>query len=282
MLGLAGEITAAQVDLRVEVFPKSLKQGDVFLLRINAPSLIQSVQGEFQGKKFPLSSEEGRRTHEALLGIDLDTKPGRYEWKISAAGEDGNRHSKIVQLKVEKTAFAVQKLTLPKSMVDLDAKTLERVNRESKRVRILFQGVREEKLWKGPFVRPLEGEVSGAFGNRRIINGQAKNPHSGIDLQAEAGTPVAACTGGLVVLADELFFAGKTVILDHGWGLYSMYFHLSEMGVGEGDKLRTGEILGRVGSTGRSTGPHLHWGTIIRGARVDPLSFIRLTQHLQE
>jgi murein DD-endopeptidase MepM/ murein hydrolase activator NlpD len=217
-----------------------------------------------------------------LIGIDLSTKPAKYEMKVLATGEDGVSFSKALWLKVEKTDFAVQKLSLPKSMVELDPKTLERVNQESKRVRNLFQGVREEKLWKGPFIRPLEGELSGAFGVRRIINGQARNPHSGIDLQAEAGTPVAACNGGIVALVEELFFSGKTVILDHGGGLYSMYFHLADAGGSAGDRLRTGDILGRVGSTGRSTGPHLHWGMIIRGARVDPLSLLRLTEKLRE
>jgi murein DD-endopeptidase MepM/ murein hydrolase activator NlpD len=282
MLGAAGEVAAAQDDLRVEVFPKVTKQGNVYLLRASGPSVLKSIQGEFQGKTFSLDPAEKRGTYEGLIGIDLGAKAAKYEMKVLATGEDGVSFSKALRLKVEKTDFAVQKLSLPKSMVELDPKTQERVNQESKRVRNLFQGVREEKLWKGPFSRPLEGELSGAFGVRRVINGQARNPHSGIDLRAEAGTPVAACNSGIVALVEELFFSGKTVILDHGWGLYSMYFHLSDAGVSSGDRLRTGETLGRVGSTGRSTGPHLHWGMIIRGARVDPLSFLRLTEKLRE
>ena len=270
----------AENQIRLDVFPKEVKQGDVYLVKVTGLSALKSIHGEFQGKRFSLASAEKQGSHEALIGVDLDTKPAKYEIKVAATGGDGKAYSKSLLLKVKKTDFAVQKLSLPKSMVELDPKTLERVNQESKRVRNLFQGVREEKLWKGPFRRPLEGELSGAFGVRRVINGQARNPHSGIDLQAEAGTPVAACNSGIVALVDELFFSGKTVILDHGWGLYSMYFHLSDAGVSEGDRLRAGDILGRVGSTGRSTGPHLHWGMIIRGARVDPLSFLRLTQHL--
>jgi murein DD-endopeptidase MepM/ murein hydrolase activator NlpD len=282
VLGAAGEAAAAQSDLRVEVFPKVIRQGEVYLVRASGPGSFKSIHGELQGKRLSLDPGEKQGTYEALIGIDLNTKPAKYEMKIGATGGDGKPHSKTIQLKVEKTDFTVQKLSLPKSMVDLDPKTLERVNQESKRVRNLFQGVREEKLWKGPFSRPLGGEVSGAFGVRRIINGQTKNPHAGIDLQAEAGAPVAACNSGIVALVDDLFFSGKTVILDHGGGLYSMYFHLSEAAVGAGDQLRTGDALGRVGSTGRSTGPHLHWGMIIRGARVDPLSFLRLNKHLQE
>jgi murein DD-endopeptidase MepM/ murein hydrolase activator NlpD len=105
-----------------------------------------------------------------------------------------------------------------------------------------------------------------------MINGKPQSPHSGVDLEAEEGTPVLACNSGLVVLVDYHFFTGKSVILDHGWGLYSMYFHLSETLVKEGDRVSQGGTVGRVGSTGRSTNPHLHWGIRINGARVDPLS----------
>jgi murein DD-endopeptidase MepM/ murein hydrolase activator NlpD len=282
LLPPTGDARGAENQLRVEVFPKALRQGDVYLARATGPASLKSIQGEFQGKKFSLSSAERQGSYEALIGVDLDAKPAKYEMKVGATGGDGKAYSKSLQLKVGKTDFAVQKLSLPRSMVDLDPKTLERTNRESKRLRGLFQEVGEERLWKGPFIRPLEGELSGAFGVRRIINGQTKNPHSGIDLRADEGTPVMACNSGSVALVDELFFSGKTVILDHGGGLYSMYFHLSEAGVSAGDRLRKGETLGRVGSTGRSTGPHLHWGMIIRGARVDPLSFLRLGERLRE
>jgi len=157
----------------------------------------------------------------------------------------------------------------------LDAKTLKRVNRETRKLEALFQTSRNERLWKSVFIRPVEGEISTGFGLNRIINGQQRSQHTGVDLRAEAGTSVLASNDGVVVLVDELFFSGKSVILDHGWGLYSMYFHLSETLVKEGDLVRTGAMLGRVGSTGRSTGPHLHWGVIINGARVDPFSLLR-------
>jgi murein DD-endopeptidase MepM/ murein hydrolase activator NlpD len=160
-------------------------------------------------------------------------------------------------------------------MVDLDAKTLARVDRDAKKLEALFQTSRNEKLWERVFIRPVEGEISTGFGLTRIINGRRRSQHTGVDLRAEEGTSVLASNHGAVVLVDELFFSGKSVILDHGWGLYSMYFHLSEAFVKEGSLVRAGAILGRVGSTGRSTGPHLHWGIRINGARVDPLSLLR-------
>jgi murein DD-endopeptidase MepM/ murein hydrolase activator NlpD len=267
--------------LRVEVLPKSVKQGEVCLLKSRGSVSLKSVYAESQGKRYPLGLGENNQDYEGLLGIDMDTKPDRYGIRFVATDGGGKVDSQTFSIKVTKADFAVQKMTLPKSMVDLDPKTLERVNRESKRLKEIFQTFRNERTWKGAFIRPVEGELSGAFGTRRIINGQPKSSHTGVDLRAEEGTPVLASNSGRVALVDDLFFSGKSVVLDHGWGLYSMYFHLSETRVREGDQIPKGAELGRVGSTGRSTGPHLHWGIILNGARVDPFSLLRSTASLQ-
>jgi len=229
-----------------------------------------------------MNLRERNKTYEGLLGIDMDTRPAKHKLKVVAT--DGNRkvYTSVLLLTVERADFGIQRLSLPSSMVDLDAQTLERVGREEKRLQALFQGYRDERLWSGAFVRPVPGGPTTPFGLRRIINGQPRSPHSGVDLRAEEGSAVLACNSGVVALIDQFFFSGKSVILDHGWGIYSMYFHLSEVLVNEGDKVSAGAMLGRVGSTGRSTGPHLHWGIRINGARVDPLALLRLTEHLQE
>ena len=250
------------------------------LLKAWGPVSLKSVHGEFLGKRYPLGSGDQNQTFEGLLGVDLHTKPEKYSIRFIAMDRSGHVDSKTLSIKVEMGDFAVQKLTLPRSMVDLDPKTLERVNRESKRLKELFQTFGNERTWKGPFIRPLEGELSGVFGTRRLINGQPKSSHTGVDLRADEGTPVWASNSGRVALVDELFFSGKSVILDHGWGLYSMYFHLSEARVREGELIPKGAELGRVGATGRSTGPHLHWGIILNGARVDPFSLLKSTASL--
>jgi murein DD-endopeptidase MepM/ murein hydrolase activator NlpD len=268
--------------LRVEVLPRVVKQGDVCMIRASGIASLKSIHGEFQGNKFPMAAGVRYGTYEGLLGIDLNTRPASYEIKIIATDRGDRVPSSRLLLKVRKVKFKTQKLSLPPSMVDLDPETLERANQEEKRMRALFQVFREERLWSGPFLRPVPGELSTVFGLRRIINGQLRSPHTGVDLKAEEGTPVLACNSGVVVLVDQLFFSGESVILDHGWGIYSMYFHLSEALANEGDRVSTGVMLGRVGSTGRSTGPHLHWGIRINGARVNPLSLLKLTEHLGE
>jgi len=266
----------AENSLNIESLPGVLKQGEVCLIKVSGPDSLKSIYGEFRGERFPIALGEHNGIYEGLIGIDMGTKPATYEVKVVARNGDGKVYSGRLSLKVEKVVFETQELSLPSHLVDLKGKDLERVKKEAKQLQTLFQSFREERLWRGAFIRPVEGELSGTFGLNRIINGKQRSPHTGVDLKAEEGTPVLASNSGMVVLVDELFFTGKSVILDHGWGLYSMYFHLSEVRVKKGDRVDTGAMLGRVGSTGRSTGPHLHWGIKLNGARVDPLSLLRL------
>jgi len=275
LLITTGIAAHGESDLRVESFPKVARQGDVCLVRASGPASLKSIHGEFQGERFPIAFSNETGIYEGLIGIDMSTSPATYEIKVIATDADNRVYSSALSLRVEKVDFGTQALSLPPDMVDLDAKTLERVNQEARKLQALFQTFRDERLWEGVFIRPVEGEISTGFGLNRIINGQQRSQHTGVDLRAEKGTSVLASNHGVVVLVDELFFTGKSVLLDHGWGLYSMYFHLSEVLVKEGNLVRTGAILGRVGSTGRSTGPHLHWGIRINGARVDPFALLK-------
>ena len=279
---LTGKISYADNRLRVEFWPKTLKPGDVCLIRASSSASFGTIHGEFRGKRFPMTSGARRGSYDGLLGIDMDVPSGAYQLKVTGADEAERIYTRVLVMKVGKADFGRQALSLPSSMVDLDLQTMERVEKEEARLKVLFQGHRKEKIWKGPFARPVPGECSTTFGLRRIINGQTKSPHTGVDLRAEKGASILASNDGIVVLVDHLFFSGKSVILDHGWGTYSMYFHLSETLVREGERVEKGAVFGRVGSTGRSQGPHLHWGIRIDGARVDPLALLGLTEHLRE
>jgi murein DD-endopeptidase MepM/ murein hydrolase activator NlpD len=174
-------------------------------------------------------------------------------------------------LRVLDAHFPVQRLTVPRPFVDLDAATLERVGREKAALDRLWDTLTPERLWGGPFRHPLNGAGAGSgFGERRIINGEPRSPHTGADFSASAGTPVLAPDAAMVALVGDHFFAGTSVVLDHGFGLYTMYFHLQESLVQPGGRVERGQIIGRVGSSGRATGPHLHWGARLHGARIDP------------
>ncbi len=160
-------------------------------------------------------------------------------------------------------------------MVDLSPEAERRAATEAARLRALYQTVTPERLWSGPFARPVGGDLPGnGFGSRRIINGQPRMPHSGVDFAAERGAAVAAANRGRVALVGDFFFAGRLVVLDHGLGLYTLYFHLERTAVEEGALVERGEPIGIVGSTGRATGPHLHWGAQLGASRVDPMTLL--------
>ncbi len=190
--------------------------------------------------------------------------------------ETGLEISKKISLRVQEKEFKVQRLTLPDEKVHLCEKDLARHYREKAAVKKAFAASAAEKLWQEKFILPSNGRISTPFGVKRFINNEPRSPHSGIDFASPKGTPVPASSSGVVALTGDHFFSGKTVLLDHGLHIYSMYFHLSSISVKKGDSVSRGQIIGRVGSTGRSTAPHLHWGVRINGKRVSPLSFLEL------
>jgi murein DD-endopeptidase MepM/ murein hydrolase activator NlpD len=156
-------------------------------------------------------------------------------------------------------------------MVDLDPEAERRAANETLRLRALYDTVTPERLWRGAFTRPVASRKPGeGFGSRRIINGQPRMPHSGIDYSADRGTPVVASNRGRVALLGEFFFAGRLVALDHGLGLYTLYFHLDGVAVTEGQLVERGQTVGTVGTSGRSTGPHLHFAAQLGRARLNP------------
>jgi len=222
LLLLMGKSASAENHFRVESLPRVVKQGEVCLISIVGPPSLKSIYVEFQGVRFPLAFSEQNGTYEGLIGIDMDTRPGKYEVKVIMTEGGSGTYLGVFSLRVEEVDFGIQKLTLPSAMVDLDMKTLERVDKEEKKLNSLFRVFRDERLWRGAFIRPVEGDLSVSFGLGRIINGQRRSPHTGVDLRAEEGAPILACNNGIVVLVEELFFSGKSVILDHGWGFYSM------------------------------------------------------------
>ncbi len=214
--------------------------------------------------------ELGARRFEPLDGacffpVDLLRKAGPLELVRS---RNGRRET--IGVRVRRFDYPIQKLTLPRHMVELSPEDLARVNRENRAMARLWtrEGPRGFGLPLGTPLRPLP--PGGRFGHRRVINGSPRSPHGGADYSAAAGTPVLAAADGEVAMVADQFFGGNAVFLDHGDGLVTMYMHLSRVDVAEGDEVRGGERVGAAGSTGRATGPHLHFGVRWRGARVDP------------
>jgi len=263
---------------RVSVAPQVIPQGGVAVVAVPAKDQ-RPPQARWMGRDVPLVQNERVKQWVGFLWADMRTGPGVYSLGVKRSAK--GREEKI-QVKIVKKEFGVRRLSLPKEMVDLDPETLERVQKESGIMNALWDAPATLPLWRGPFTRPMEGDVVGAFGVESIINDQPRSPHSGVDLRASRGTPVRAIHMGRVVLTADHYFTGLSVVLDHGGGIQSMYFHLDKIMVQQGQQVTRGAGIGLVGATGRATGPHLHFGVRVSGARVDPLQFLELGERMEK
>jgi len=253
-----------------EVLPHEIKQGDAFLIKVtNVPASSQPISA-FNEKQLYFSSC-GDACFIALGAIEIRTIPGIYTINI-LVGEQ----KKTLTFTVEPTSFPTLNLTLPDEKVFLSPENLKRVKKESKKLQSLFQAV-SEKLWNGRFILPLANDFSTAFGTKRIMNKKRVSVHRGLDIRGKMGERVKASNHGRVVLAEELFFGGNTVIIDHGQGIYTIYMHLSECKVQPGTIISKGDTIGFVGDSGRATGPHLHFGVKVHTISVNPVSLAELS-----
>jgi len=253
-----------------------VKQGDVLDLSLHVGDGATGAQGKFRGRDVLFYKSTGRDRFDGLVGIDLADPPSKQELVVNITNASGSIEQQHFTIQILPAHFPTQELTVPKNYVDLDDETLKRVEAEQEEILKSLNAVTQKRYWSGPFVMPVEGKITGSFGRKRIINGEPRSPHSGEDITAPRGTEVHAANKGVVALVGDYFFSGKSIILDHGLGFYSMYFHLDEVDVVEGEEVQKGAVVGKVGSTGRATGPHLHWGTRINGARVNPLSMLNI------
>ncbi len=253
-------------------------QGQIIVVKIPTDDAVTEVQGSFLGRTvgfFPDTRPGEPKGFVGLVGVDMQDKPGTHELAVKIKNGERSR-TLSYNIFVAKKTFRVERLKLPKDKVDLDAKSIARWRAEQRHVREALARNSEVRLWQPGFVKPVNGRRTGSFGSVRIMNGQARNPHSGEDIGAPLGTDVAATNDGVVRLTVDHIFSGKGVYLDHGLGFYSMYFHLSEIFVKNGDLVKAGQIIGKVGATGRATGPHLHWGVKLNGARINPFALLEL------
>ena len=260
-------LSAAGESLRVSVSDRTPAQGDPVLVEVAASASQDNIAVVWKGRTFPMTKAPGGR-YLGLIGIDLMEPPGILPLSVVAGG-DGPASRVDVSISVREKAFPVQELSLPKKMAEFDAATLARIGREAKFL--------EERLtvlsapsWDLPFLAPVEEYRPTGFGSRRVINREPRSPHAGVDILLPEGTPVRAIAAGTVALSREQFFGGRSVVLDHGGGLFSIYYHLREAAVSEGQRVSKGERIGAVGASGRATGPHLHFGVRAAGGRVDP------------
>ncbi len=265
----------ASADLSAKAAAKVMEvlQGEIVELKVSGAGLA-AVEGRLGSERVYFFPTEGG-AYMALVGVDVEARPGLTHVKVKSTTRSGARRETEIPLLVKAKAFKKESFSVAAEFDQLSPEALEEIRREQAAFAHAFAAPTRERLWDVPFLRPVPQEASASsFGSRRVINGTPRAPHTGTDLSAPMGTEVVASNHGRVVLVGNFFFAGGSVVLDHGGGLYTMYFHLSEFKVEQGNVVRKGEVLALSGMTGRVTGPHLHWGARLNGSRVDPFELI--------
>jgi murein DD-endopeptidase MepM/ murein hydrolase activator NlpD len=271
--------TIALAEAPISLSFRSLQPGEAILARLRDDASVKRVVLSLgdQVRVLEPAASDSPGSPLALLGIDLGKKPQSVTLKVKTERLDGQTASVELPLTVAPREFPSTRLQVAPAMTNPPAKELETIRRETELVSEVLSRVSPDWLAEGPFQSPLPAyEPFPNFGQQRIYNKTVASVHSGIDISAPRGTEAAAPNGGRVVLAARLYFSGYTVIIDHGRGVFSYCCHFDELLVKRGDLVRKGQTIAKVGSTGRSTGPHLHWTVRILSARVDPFSLVAL------
>lgn len=271
VLVLASIVGAAD-PIRVTVAARADQPGELLVLTLTTAIRADTVSVRAFDRD-TTAFQVDPSTWRALVGIDLETRPGSYVVSVSAKSGRLTEHA-ATTIVVTGRSFPTRRLKVDPAFVSPPPDVQRRIAQEAEDLARVWRQSAPGPLWSEAFVPPVPGAATSAFGSRSIFNGQLRSPHSGGDFLSPLGTPVEAPNSGRVVMARELYFTGNVVVIDHGLSLFSLLAHLSAIDVREGDTVTAGQRVGLVGATGRVTGPHLHWAVRVGGARVDPLSLL--------
>jgi murein DD-endopeptidase MepM/ murein hydrolase activator NlpD len=237
--------------------------GGLAVISLDSSNTEKSVV--FNGQKVWQLSDDNHNNW-AVIGIPLNQKAGKVDYTI-----DGKRYSFMVKDKTYKEQYLTVKRKHSNPPTD-QIKRIQEESRLSKKAFSTFSNTRESKQYRG-FLKPAQGPTSSPFGLKRFFNEQPRRPHSGIDIAAPRGSDIIAPADGIIILTGNFFFNGNSLFIDHGQGLITLYCHMDVLERKQGDSIKAGEVIGKVGSTGRVTGPHLHWTVSLNNSRVEPLLF---------
>lgn len=258
----------------------SARTGRLFVVDIAvAPALEPLVTidvrlGTHEGITIPTSAD-GRR-HRALVPIHVDATPGTQALVIDATLQDGTPARFEKPVAIRDGGYGKRQIKVGKQFTSPSKAQQQRAARESEALTAALATTSSERLWRGSFAKPTPGVVTSPFGTLRTYNKKKKSRHLGLDLDGDVGDPIVAANRGRVLLASERFYSGGTVVLDHGQGFITMYFHMSRIDVLPGQLVAHGESLGAVGASGQVTGPHLHWSVRLDGLYVNPAQLLDL------
>ena len=254
--------------------PGPLRPGGIALIVVTANQDVAELTGEASGRHVHFWPAASPREWNGLAGISLESAPGPVKLTIRGRSTSGMLANASVPLTVDRYSFETRRIQVDPKMVNPPAEELARIKEEAKAMAEAFATLTPERLWHGQFDAPVPGTATSSFGRLTITNGKPAGRHQGADFRAATGTPVKAPNAGRVVLAQNLYFAGNTVIIDHGLGVFSLLAHLSRIAVRPGEIVARGDVVGESGATGRVTGPHLHWAVRLGDISVDPIALM--------
>jgi murein DD-endopeptidase MepM/ murein hydrolase activator NlpD len=255
--------------LKHEVSSTQIKNGQTALIKFSKDEDTEYKYIKIAGKRYDIFSDI------AYIPVSYYEKPKKLKVEVFYT-KDGKSNSKEIFFEVIDGDYKKETLSVDGSKVKLSKKDKQRTRKEYAEAMKIYNTVTEEKFTDSDFIMPIDSKITSDFGNARVFNGSLKSYHSGTDFRAKVGTPIKSANDGVVVLASDRFYAGGSIIIDHGHGIYSCYYHMSRFDVKEGQKVDKGQIIGLSGKSGRVTGPHLHFSLRVGGVQVDPLQFINL------
>jgi len=279
---LAPVSLASASNWTIQAQPTRLVNGSPVLFQVKPPARLDSLKGTWLGHDVSFSFDAKSKAWYALAGVCFETAPGTYSLELAGETEAGKTHGTKISFS-RKFTVASGKYPKIQAKLGVEGKFTEPTPEQQKQIaegqqikKDYLNRITPDREWSGMFTEPADAEISDVFGSQRIFNGKATSTHWGLDFRVPSGTPVAAMNDGTVLLARPLYFEGNFVVLDHGQGLLTIYMHLSEFKVKEGDQVKRGQVIALSGGTGRATGPHLHVGVRWQGTYLDPAGLMRL------
>jgi murein DD-endopeptidase MepM/ murein hydrolase activator NlpD len=273
---LARPVPAAKKAWSVRCQPDKLVNGTPVLFRVTAPATLKSLSGTWLSHDVYFSFDPATKTWYGIAGVSLETAPSQYSLSLSATTSRGTPLSFERKIAVTKASYPSIAVKVSKKFTEPDPEQIKQINQDKAIKEDTFKHFDPERIWTGDFHSPVSAPISDVFGTGRTFNGKVQSRHQGLDFAVSSGTPVAAVNRGTVLLARSLYFEGNCVVLDHGQGLLTLYMHLSEMKVKEGEQVSRGQVLGLSGGTGRATGPHLHIAVRWQGIYLNPATLLKL------
>jgi murein DD-endopeptidase MepM/ murein hydrolase activator NlpD len=273
----AAKSARVQAGWAVTAQPSHLVNGSPVLFRVSAPQRLAALKATWLEHEITFRYKQSCKCWYAIAGVPLETKPGDYPLNLEGERANGDAVNFAKELNIDEAQYPATALKVAPEYVEPPKETLVRIEQEQTVKKDTFSHSISDALWAGPFLFPAKASVSGVFGSARVFNGVKRNQHQGLDFRVHTGTPIHAANAGKVVLARNLYFEGNCVAIDHGQGLMTLYLHLSQFKVKEGDQVRKGQLLGLSGGTGRATAPHLHFAVRWQGEYLNPATLLKLT-----